>query len=150
MSAEEVTAAAGTGGQSEETKRGMEEMRGAGEKTGKPTKTGVQRENDPGTGRTGRTKRTAGIKTIGSGTERRGKLKEAEVEARKNGTKMRRKKVVNMSKVTAVRKSEIEMESALINVAAAKKDPITSASQVMIIVNTVTAEGVRALIELCS
>lgn len=125
-------------------------MRGAEEKTGKPTKTGVQRENVPGTGRTGRIKRIAGIKTIGSGIERRGRLKEAEVEAEKNGTKVMKKKVGNMSKVTVVKKSEIEMGSALINVAAAKKGSITSASRVMNIVNTANAEGVRALIELCS
>lgn len=151
VSAEEVAAAAGTGGQSEETKKGMEEMREAGGKTGIPTKTGDQRENGPGTGRTGRTKRTAGIKTIGSDTERRERPRGAEVEAEKKSTKVRMKKVGNASEATAGRENEIETESlALTNVAAAKKGPIISASPIMNTVNTVNAKGVRALIELCS
>lgn len=148
VSAEEVAAAAEIGGQSEETKRGMVGMKGAGEKTGTPTKTGAQRENGPGTGRTGRTRRTADTKTIGSGTERRERSRGAEVEAKKKGTKVRKKKAGNVSEATAVRENETEMQShALTNAAAAKKDPIISASLVMNTVNTVSAEGVRALIE---
>lgn len=152
VSAEEVTVAAETGEQSEETKRGMEVMRGAGGKTGIPTKTGDQREKGPGngrTGRTGRTRRTADIKTIESGTEKRGRQRGAEVEAEKKGIKVRKKKVVNVSEATAVRESETGTESrALTNAAVAKKGPIISESLVMNTVNTANA-GARALIELC-
>lgn len=150
VSAEEVAAAAGTGGQSGETKRGMEEMRGAGGKIGIPTKTEHQTENGPGIGRTGRTKRTADIKTIGSDTEKRERPKEAEVEAEKKGTKLRMKKVGSVSQATVGRKNETENETeshALTNAAAAKKGPIISASPITNTVNTVNAEGVKALID---
>lgn len=148
VSAEEVAATAGTGAQRGETKRGMEERKGAGGKTGIPTRTGYQRENGLGTGKTGRIKRIAGIKTVGSGTERRERPRGAEVEAEKRGTEMRKKRAENVSEVTVARESVIGMESrAHINAAAAKKGPIISASLVMITVNIVNAEGVRALIK---
>lgn len=150
-SADEVGAAAGTGGQSEETKRGMEVMSEAGGKTGTPTKTGDQKENGLGTGRTGRRKMIADIKTIGSDTERREKPRGAEVEAKKKGTKMKMTKVGNVSEATVGRENETEMESrALTNAVAAKKGPIISASPIMNTVNIVNAKGVRALTELCS
>lgn len=145
VNAEEVAAAAVIGGRSEETKSGMEEMRKAGGKTGMSKKKGARRENDPVTGRTGRTKRTADIKTIESDTERRERPREAEVEAEIKGTKVKMRKVENVS--TAGRETEMESR-ALTSAAAAKKGLIISASPIMNTVNTVNAGEVTAWIEL--
>lgn len=91
---------------------------------------------------------TGGIKMTGRGTEKKGRPKgRAGVEAGRGGTKVgERKRAGKESAATAETETGRETgNSALTNVVVAKTGAIISESPVMIIVNIVNAEGVRAL-----
>lgn len=148
VNAEGVAAAAGTEGTNEEIKRGTEGMTGAGGRTGITTKTGGQRENGPGIKRAGERLMTGDIKRTGRGTERRGRPNgPAGVEAERRGTKVEgKRKAGSGNEATAEKGTGIETENSdLTDVVVAKTGATISESPVMIIVNTVNADGVRAL-----
>lgn len=145
---EEAAAAAGSEEANVKTKRGTEEMTGARGRTGITTKTAALRGSGLGIKRTGEKLMTGGIKTTGTGTERRGRQKgRVGVEAGRRGTKVgRRRRAGRESAPTAEKGTGIETENSVpTNVVVAKTGAIISESPVMIIVNIANAEGVRAL-----
>lgn len=146
--AEEVAAAAGTEGANAKTKKGMAGMTGAGGRTGITIKIEELRGRDPGIRRAGERLMIEDIKMTGIGTEKTGRPKgQAGVEAGREGTKLGvRRKAGKESAATAERGTGSETENnVLTNVVVAKRGVNISASLVTTRVNTVIAEGVRAL-----
>lgn len=140
---EEVTAVAETERVNAETKKETVGMIGAGGRTGIITKIEAARGRDPEIKRTEEKLMTGGIKM--TGTEKRGRAKgQAGVEAGREGTKVGEKRRAGKeSAATAERETGREMEnSVLTSVVVAKRGVIISVSLAMIIVNTVSAEGV--------
>lgn len=141
-SVEEVTAAAGTGRASVETKKETAAMTGAGGRTGNTIKIEALRERGPGTRRAGQKLMTGGIKTTGRGTGRIGKPRgQAGVEAGKGSTKVvERRRAGKETAATAEIESGSEMESSALT----KRGATITESQATTIADIVNAEGVRA------
>lgn len=147
-SVEEVAAAAETERANVETKTEMVGMTGAGGRTGNIIKIEALRERNPGIKRTGERLMTEGIKTTGRGTEKKEKPKgQAGVEAGKGSTKVgeRRRAGKEIAATAEIETGRETESSVLTNVVVAERRVIISESLVTTIVNTVNAEGVRAL-----
>lgn len=144
----EVAAAAGTVGMNAGKKKEMEEMKGAGERTGITIRIEALRGKSPGIRRTEQRRMIGGIKMKGTDTGKTGRQRgQAGVEAETGGIKAEeRRRAGRESAATVERETESETENnVLTNAVVAKRGAIISGSPAMITVNIAIAEGVRAL-----